>query len=167
MAPTSSLFGSKFHLMLWIVSIIVTQFFTWPHTLRRAIYLRFYLKCTLDYLRVSLICIFSFSGPRPSSLHSLKFDLQCTSGWRVLDLHLLLKWFAATICNCGLLSSSHYRLLVPTIDNVIPLIVVSLAKVTAGARLYLRATAPRKYTQHTYSVVLSTPAHHCCTGRIS
>lgn len=104
---------------------------------------------------------------RPSNLHSLKFYLQCTSDWRVLDLHLLLKWFAATICNCGLLSSSHYRLLVPTIDNVIPLIVVSLAKVTAGARLYLRATAPRKYTQHTYSVVLSTPAHHCCTGRIS
>lgn len=107
-----------------------------------------YLECTLD-LRVSLTCILSF---RKKSI---------TSDWRELDWrHLLLKRFVATTCDCRLLSLSHYRLLVPTTDKVIPLIVVSLSKVTAGARLYLRATTP-------HTTVLSTPAHHCCSARIS
>lgn len=138
-----------------ILSLVHRHYLMWPQP---PSHLR-YLKCTLD-LRVSLICILSFSGQRFSSFHNLKFEGQCTSDWRVLDRrHLLLKRFVATTCDCRLLSFSHYRLLVPTTDNVIPLIVVSLSKVTAGARLYLRATTP-----HT---VLSTPAHHCCSARIS
>lgn len=126
-----------------ILSLVHRHYFMWPQP---PSHLR-YLKCTLD-LRVSLICNLSF---RKKSV---------TSDWRVLDRrHLLLKRFVARTCDCRLLSLSHYRLLVPTTDNVIPLIVVSLSKVTAGAHLYLRATTP-----HT---VLYTPAHHCCSARIS